>query len=128
MILRSIVLYPGDKVDLKNWVNLAIDLVQDIGQLEHQLMILNIQSLVRRGVGHTYWEPHRPMISTSYIQDVPLFLILIVLGTGIVQISSSKSTDIVSEISVRSHTLQFDPMTLKSPNYGYLLDQEVDQT
>jgi hypothetical protein len=57
-----------------------------------------------------------------------LFLILIVLGTGIVQISSSKSTDIVSEISVRSHTLQFDPMTLKSPNYGYLLDQEVDQT
>ena len=128
MVLRRIALYPGDEVDLKYWVNLAVDLVQDLGQLEHQLMILNIQGLVRCGVGHANWEAHRSIISTRHAQDLPLFLILIVLGSGVIQISSSKSTDLVSGISVRSHTLQFDLMTRKFPNCGYRLDQEVNQT
>jgi hypothetical protein len=128
MVLRRIALYPGNKVDLKTRVNLAIDLVQDVGQLEYQLVILNFQGLIRFGVSHANWEAHRSIISTTHIQDLPLFLILIVLGTGIVQISSSKPTDVVSGISVRSHTLQFDLMTRRSPNYGSRLDQEVDQT
>jgi hypothetical protein len=128
MDLRGIALYPGDKVDLKNRVDFALDLVQDIGQLEHQLVILNMQGLIRCSIGHAYWEAHGSMINPDHIQASPLFLILVVLGTGIVQISSSKSTGIVSGISVRSHTLQFDPMTRRSPNCGYRLDQEVDQT
>jgi len=128
VVLRRIALYPGDEVDLKYWVNLVVDLIQHVSQLEHQLVILNIQSLVRCGVGHANWEAHRSIISTTHIQDSPLFLILIVLGSGIIQISSSKSTDIVSGTPVGSHTLQFDLMTRKSPNCGYRLDQEVNQT
>jgi hypothetical protein len=128
MVLRSIVLYPGDEVDLKHWVNLGVDLVQDIGQLEHQLVVLNIQGFIRFGVSHANREAHRSIISATYMQDSPLLLILIVLRTGIVQISSSETTDIVSGISVRSHTLQFDLMIRKSPNCGYRLGQEVGQT
>ena len=69
MVLRRIALYPGDEVDLKYWVNLVVDLIQHVGQLEDQLVILNIQSLVGFRVGHTNREAHRSIISTAHIQD-----------------------------------------------------------
>ena len=69
MVLRRIALYPGDEVDLKYWVNLVVDLIQHVGQLEDQLVILNIQGLVRCGVGHAHWEAHRSIISTTHVQD-----------------------------------------------------------
>lgn len=90
---RRVALYPGDEVDLEGGVDFAVHLVQDIGQLEDKLVILDIQSFIRLGISHADWEAHRPGISSAPLLSLPLFLVLIVFGAGPVQIGGSKSTD-----------------------------------
>lgn len=87
-------MYPGDEVDLEGGVDFAVHLVQDIGQLEDKLVILDIQSFIRLGISHADWEAHRPGISSAPLLSLPLFLVLIVFGAGPVQIGGSKSTDV----------------------------------
>jgi hypothetical protein len=50
---------PGDEVDLPRRVELLVETVQDIGELEDKLVVVDLDGLVGLGVGEADWEPHR---------------------------------------------------------------------